>query len=67
MDPILYNIREISEILKISEDRAYSLAREKILPSVRLGRTLRFSSKAIADFIENGGQALPGVYKREAE
>ena len=46
-------------------DRVYRLAREGIIPCVRLGRQLRFSPKKVEEFIENGGQALPGGWRKE--
>ncbi len=55
----LLKVSEVSDLLSISEDRVYTLTREKILPSVRLGRTVRFSPEAIEQFIENGGKPLP--------
>lgn len=61
----LLKVFEVADMLQLSEDRVYTLAREQIIPSVRLGRTLRFSATAIEDFIANGGKALPGIYKRE--
>jgi len=61
----LLKTSEVAEMLQISEDRVYTLSRENIIPSVRLGRTLRFSATAIEEFILSGGKALPGIYKRE--
>ena len=56
----LLKVSDVAEMLQLSEDRVYTLAREQIIPSVRIGRTLRFSSKAIDEFINNGGKSLPG-------
>ena len=61
----LMNSNEVAEILFISNERVYALAREGILPCVRLGRQLRFSPGKISQFIENGGKALPGGWRRE--
>ncbi len=63
MDRLL-KVSELSEIFKVSEDRIYSLAREQIIPSVRVGRSLRFSYNAIDKFIANGGKGLPGGWKQ---
>jgi len=65
VEPILENVKTVSIYLGISEDRVYTLAREKILPSVRLGRTLKFSRQALEEFVSNGGKALPGNWKKE--
>ena len=55
MDRLL-KINEIAEILNISLDRAYTLSREGIIPSVRIGRSLRFSEGDIDNFIKQGGR-----------
>jgi len=57
----LLKIREVAEILNVSLDRAYTLCREGIIPSVRIGRSLRFSEGDISDFIKQGGKG----YKEE--
>ncbi len=62
----LMAVEEVADILGVRVHRVYELARANILPHVRLGRQLRFSPEKINEFIENGGQALPGGWKREA-
>jgi len=52
----LLKINEVAEILNVSLDRAYTLSREGIIPSVRIGRSLRFSEGDISDFIKQGGK-----------
>jgi excisionase family DNA binding protein len=53
--------------LNISEARVYQLIREDLLRgAVRLGRQVRIDPDELEEFIKNGGQALPGVWKREA-
>ncbi len=56
---------EVAEMMDIKEDHVYALARQGIIPTVRLGRRLRFSPEQIQDFIENGGRAWPGGWRRE--
>ncbi len=58
MNKKLLRVSEVAEVLNVSEDRVYTLARENIIPSVRLGRLLRFDPEAIEEFIKNGGKAL---------
>lgn len=62
----LLRIPTVAQILDVSEDRVYSLAREGVLPHVRLGRQIRVDSDALEEFINNGGKALPGGWRREA-
>ena len=56
-----------ANILNLKEHRIYDLEREKILPSVFIGRQIRFSGAAIEEFIEKGEKRLPGGWKREEE
>jgi len=64
MDRLL-KVKEVAELFNISADRVYTLAREGIIPSVRLGRQLRFSTTALDKFIAEGGKSLPDRWKRE--
>ena len=57
---------QVAEILAVSKARVYELARQGILPQVRLGREIRFNPERLAEWIKGGGQALPGVWRREA-
>lgn len=58
-------MREVAEILDISVPRAYALAREGLLPVVRLGRQLRVDAEVFHDFLRAGGRSLPGGWRRE--
>jgi excisionase family DNA binding protein len=61
----LLKVSDVAGILNVSDDRVYTLAREQIIPTVRVGRSLRFSYKALNEFIARGGKALPGIWKHE--
>ena len=61
----LLTVKEASEYLNISEDRAYTLCRQNVIPHCRLNRTIRISSIALSEFVANGGRAFPGFSKRE--
>ena len=65
----LLSAEQVAEMLGESKEWVYMAARESILPSVRLGRKVKFSEKAIDEFIESGGKALPGPggWRREAK
>ena len=62
----LLNAEQVADLMGESREWVYMAARENIIPSVRLGRKVKFSEKAITEFIENGGKALPGGWRREA-
>ena len=51
--------------LDITAARAYELAKIGLLPSIRLGRQVRFRPEDIEAFIERGGAALPGGWRQE--
>ena len=58
---------DVSRLLDVKPTRVYELANMGILPGVvRLGRQLRFDLVKIENFIEQGGQALPGGWRRES-
>lgn len=56
---------EVALRLNVSPARVHDLARQKLLPSVSLGRQRRFDEGAIRAFIAQGGQALPGGWRQE--
>ena len=49
---------EVARVLAISPWRVYDLARRRLLPAVRIGRSIRFDPDAIAQLVEGGGFAL---------
>lgn len=55
--PRLAPAREIAEELGVSEWRLYDAARRGLIPVVPIGRTIRFSRAAIAEWIASGGAA----------
>lgn len=63
----LLRITDVAEILDVTTARAYELARTGILPTVRLGRQLRVDADRLQEWINSGGQPLPGGWRRDAE
>ena len=45
-------------LLAVTKARVYQLAREGVLPCVRLGRQIRFDERALRAWVEGGGQRL---------
>lgn len=66
MSKQLLKVKDVAEMFVVSKDCVYTLACEQIIPSVRLGRSLRFSRESMERFIAEGGRALPGGWKHEA-
>ncbi len=62
----LLTVEEVAEMLGMSRERVYQLTREGIIPVVKIGRSLKYSEKALIEWIENGGKSYPGGWKKEA-
>jgi len=65
--PKLMTVREVAEILGVRPSRVADLIRRSVIKPVRLGRQIRVAPDALSAFIESGGQALPGGWRREAQ
>jgi excisionase family DNA binding protein len=51
---------EVADLLRIPKARAYELAREGLIPHLRLGtRQVRFNADALEEWIARGGNPLP--------
>ena len=60
--PKLLTAPELAEKFdSISRDRLYELARDGLIPHVKIGRSVRFSARAISAWIENGGTTGPAA------
>jgi excisionase family DNA binding protein len=52
----LLTAKEVSQVLQVKPARVYELARERVIPSVRLGeRQVRFDEAALREWIARGG------------
>lgn len=56
----LLTIPETAEIIGVSVQAAYQLARENKIPVVRIGRRVRVNSIKLQEWINNGGCSFPG-------
>ena len=59
--PKLVTVEAVAEALGLSRWRVYELAREGMIPSVRIGRTMRFDEGEIRKWIQNGGTPQDGA------
>ncbi len=55
----LLTAEQVGVLLQVPRSRIYELAREGILPHVRIGRQIRVSAGALEKWIADGGHALP--------
>ena len=60
----LLTIPEVAQVLRVRPARVYELARQGLIPAVRMGRSLRIEESALHEWIAAGGQALPGGWRR---
>lgn len=58
------DMSEVARMCGISNERAYELARMDILPVVRFGRQIRMDRKKLLEWIDQGGQAYPGGWRK---
>lgn len=61
----LLTAREVAVLLKLKPQRVYELARGGKIPSVRVGRQVRFDESALRHWIETGGSHLPGGWRQQ--
>ncbi len=59
--PCLHDADWLATLLGVSRQRAYALAREGLVPCVRIGRKVAFDERAVFRWIEQGGSAEPGA------
>jgi excisionase family DNA binding protein len=64
---VLKTAKDVAARLNVSEAAVYDMVREKLLPCVRLGRRVRFDPGVLERWIEQGGAALPGGWRRSGE
>ena len=64
MDKLLVTAEEAARLLGISRAQAYGMARRGELPSVRVGRLLRFSVDELERWVrERGGEAAESEHE----
>jgi excisionase family DNA binding protein len=63
----LLNMQEVAERLGVSLQRAYEMGRSGLLPVVRLGRQMRVEEGRLIAWVEGGGRALPGGWRRRPD
>lgn len=61
----LLTLNEAADILAVSYPRAAALAREGLMPVVKLGRQYRVNPERLQQFIDGGGKGLPGGWRRK--
>ncbi|MNS40854.1 Helix-turn-helix domain protein [compost metagenome] len=63
----LWRIPKVAQILDVPHDTIYNMARRGELPGVvRIGRMIRVDSAKLLAWLDEGGKALAGGWRREA-
>jgi len=59
----LLTAKEVAAILRVKPARVYELSRIRLLPTVRMGRQVRYDESALIEWIKAGGLTLsdPGL------
>ena len=60
----MLTMHEVADRLGVSLQRAYEMGRAGLLPIVRMGRQIRVEETRLMSWIESGGRALPGGWKK---
>jgi excisionase family DNA binding protein len=63
----LLTIEEVAKILRVRRPHAYALARNGTIPTVHIGRLIRVDSGQLEKFIQNGGKALSGGWRKKKD
>ena len=60
----LLKVDEVARMLRVPSARVYDLARQRVIPSVRMGRQIRVDRAALRRWIEAGGKPLRGGWRK---
>jgi excisionase family DNA binding protein len=62
----LLTVDEVAEALRLSPSAVYGLIHSDVLPATRIGRSIRVSEKVLANYLEAGGRAWPGGWRKRS-
>ena len=62
----LLTVGEVAKALRLSPSAIYALIRSDVLPATRIGRSIRVSEKVLANYLEAGGRAWPGGWRKRS-
>lgn len=62
----IVGVKPVAELLDVKPARVYDLAQQNLIPHIKLGRQVRFDLDKVEEWLEAGGQALPGGWRQEA-
>jgi excisionase family DNA binding protein len=56
----LLTAKQVAPILQVTEARVYEMSRENLLPTVRMGRQVRYDEETLRNWIKTGGCSQTG-------
>jgi len=59
--PRMLRVSQVAELLDLPEQRVRILAREGVIPRVKVGRQVRFNEAELEAWIAGGGAGYPGA------
>ncbi|WP_067931240.1 helix-turn-helix domain-containing protein [Alicyclobacillus kakegawensis] len=62
----LLTVPQVADMLAVPEHAVYRMAREKLIPVIRIGRLLRFDPEALQKWMAQGGKAFEGGWRKDA-
>ena len=57
------NVAELAKLLRVAEDTVQRWARQRQIPSIRIGDTIRFDGNMLADWVELQGACTHPIIK----
>ena len=63
----LIQVQDVGDLLGLRKKQVYSLSRRGILPTVRVGRLLRFDADALDRWIADGGQGFEAGWRQRSD
>jgi excisionase family DNA binding protein len=61
MIPKLLNAKEVAEVLRISRSKAYLMMQQKVLPSIRMERSVRVHEEDLIQYIERNRKSISEI------
>jgi excisionase family DNA binding protein len=60
----MLTVDEVAAALRLSLSATYALIRSGVLPATHIGRRIRVAERVLENFIEAGGRAWPGGWRK---
>jgi len=58
MDKLMLKVPEVAKILRIGRAKAYDLVREGVIPSIKMGKSIRVPMQGLINWMEQDGRKM---------